>query len=220
MKKVILTICLFVALINSYAQTVKFGVKAGLNLTELPTSSQQQGVTVSNSYIAGYHVGGLVDIKFKSFSIQPGVLFSTKGGKSNANVNITEGGQTFTGSGTAKTTLYYIEIPLNVLYRVNTGNGNFFIGAGPYLGLGLSGKIKTSSTSGGTTTDQSQDLKFGNGAGEIQNPDFGVNGLLGYQLNSGFLVSAGYGYGLLKSSDSNGTVKNRGFSFSLGYFFK
>lgn len=223
MKKSFLLSVLVIAAASLYGQTISYGIDAGLNLTKLSVKSYSPpgfgiSIPVSNSYLNGFHAGGLVDIRFDAFSIQPGILFSTKGGNSSASFSESFAGQTFNASGKIKTTLDYVEAPLNFIYRIDVGDGNVFIGAGPYIGIGLSGKSVDSSNINGVSSTTTQDLKFGNGSNDIKNPDFGVNGLIGYQLNFGLSISAGYGLGLVSSSDSNGSGKNQGFSFSLAYF--
>jgi hypothetical protein len=223
MKKSFLLSMLVISAASLYGQTISYGIDAGLNLTKLSFTSYSPAgsgisIPVSNSYLTGFHAGGLVDIGFGSFSIQPGVLFSTKGGNSSFSFSDVIFGQTFTASSKVKTTLDYVEAPLNFIYRMDVGDGNIFIGAGPYLGIGISGKSVANSITNGTPSTTTQDLKFGSGTNDIKNPDFGVNGLLGYQLNLGLSISAGYGLGLVSSSGSNGSGKNQGFSFSLAYF--
>ncbi len=223
MKKSFLLLVLVIAAASLYGQTISYGIDAGLNLTKLSVASYSPAgfgisIPVSNSYLAGFHAGGLVDIRFGSFSIQPGVLFSTKGGNSSFSFSDVIFNQTFNASGKIKTTLDYIEAPLNFIYRLDAGDGNIFIGAGPYLGIGISGKSVANSITNGTPSTTTQDLKFGSGPNDIKNPDFGVNGLIGYQLNFGLSISAGYGLGLVSSSGTNRSGKNQGFSFSLAYF--
>ena len=206
------------AWIGVRAQSISFGIKAGLNLTELPATAS--GVSVTNNYLVGFHAGGLVDIKFGSFSIQPGILFTTKGGKSAYTLTEDLSGATLTATGNSTTTLNYIEVPVNFLYRMEAGDGNVFFGAGPYVGYGLSGKLVGDATAVGTTSHIDQSIKFGNSDGDVKNPDVGINGLVGYQLNNGLTVSAGYGYGLIDTSSAGANVKNQGFSFSVGFFFQ
>ena len=214
---------MFFSLTGLYAQTVTYGVTAGLNLTKLPASANSDagGASVTNNYLAGFHVGGLVDIKFNSFTIQPGVVFTTKGGKSDVNVFLGDitGTQEGTATATVKTTLNYIEIPLNFMYRIPAGTGDIFFGAGPYIAFGLSGKATIDSNSGGQTAHQTQNISFGSGDNDINSPDFGFNAMVGYELNGGLTVSAGYGQSY-NSANSDNNVKNEGFNFSLSYFFK
>ena len=228
-KKLLIAITFIFSLSGLYAQTVTYGVTAGLNLTKLPAyaNTDANGASVTNNYLAGFHAGGLVDIKFNSFTIQPGVVFTTKGGKSNVNVSLIDysgagtatGPETVVGTATVKTTLDYIEVPLNFMYRIPVGTGNIFFGAGPYIAIGISGKATVDATSDGQTSHQTQNITFGSGDNDINSPDFGFNAMVGYELNGGLTVSAGYGQSY-SSANSDGNVKNEGFSFSVGYFFK
>src|SRR3569833_2075269 len=165
MKKTLLLLALIVASMATFAQTTTFGVKAGLNSSKLTVSAT--GGSISTESLVGFHGGGVVDIGFETFSIQPGLLFSTKGGKSTSE------------EGTDKVTLNYLEVPVNFLYKVPAGDGKVFFGAGPYLGYGLSGKSKSSD---GTSTD----VTFGSTTDDVKNPDFGFNFLAGYQFSQGF----------------------------------
>ncbi|MDP9077878.1 MAG: PorT family protein [Bacteroidota bacterium] len=221
MKKIFLLAGLLIAFSGAFAQTITYGIKGGLNLTQVPVQSTTFGVSSSSDkYLAGFHIGGLVDIGFESFSIQPGIFYTTKGGNTDANIDIDFGGQQFTGTAKVKTKLNYLEVPVNFIYKVPAGDGKVFFGAGPYIGYGLSGNASVTSNVNGQTATQNQDVKFGNGDGEIKNPDFGFNILAGYELPMGVTLNAGYGQSFAGSSNTSGKVKNQGFQFSVGYFFR
>src|ERR1700731_1378844 len=116
MKKSFLLSILVIAAAGLYGQTISYGIDAGLNRTKLSVTSYSPpgtgiSVPVSDSYLNGFHAGGLLDIGFDSFSIQPGVLFSTKGGNSSASFSESLFGQTFKASSKVKTTLDYVELP-------------------------------------------------------------------------------------------------------------
>jgi hypothetical protein len=115
---------------------------------------------------------------------------------------------------TDETALNYLELPLNVLYTTN----GFFFGGGPVVGIGLSGKNKYSDFNGGIQTD---DIKFGSEQDEVRQFEFSGNLLAGYQLKNGLMVSAGYNMGFtnLINGDVDGSIKNRYWSFKLGYLF-
>ena len=149
-------------------------------------------------------------------------MFTTKGGKSDFDISLTNinGTQLRTESVVVKTSLDYIEVPLNLMYRIPVGNGDIFFGAGPYIAIGISGKITVDSNTGGQTSHQTQNVTFGSGDTDIKNPDFGFNAMVGYELDGGLMVSAGYGLSSTSSSNDSGNIKNQGFSLSLGYFFK
>lgn len=205
MKKSVLLLALIAISLSSWAQSVSFGIKAGLNLSKLTASAD--GGSISTESLAGFHVGAVVDFGSQNFSFQPGILFSTKGGKS-----------TSSGS-TSKTTLNYIEVPVNFLYKAPAGDGKLFFGGGPYLGLGISGK---DSGDDGEGNQISESVHFGSAEEDYKNPDFGINFIGGYQFNTGLSISAGYGLGLanLYNGGEGLKLKNQVLSFSLGYFFK
>jgi hypothetical protein len=204
MKKTLLLVALCVASLATFAQTTTtFGIKAGINSSKLTVSAT--GGSVSTESLVGFHIGGLVDIGTDNFSFQPGVLFSTKGGKSSS-----EGG-------TSKATLNYIEIPVNFLYKVPAGEGKVFFGAGPYFGYGISAS--------GTDADGTKEtVHFGSTSDDVKNPDYGVNFLAGYQFSQGFAINVNYGLGLANLSNDDAGVnlktKNQVLSFSLSYFIK
>ena len=209
MKKTLLLLCLTSFISFSYAQSLNFGIKAGVNFSKLSASAS--GVTLTSSTSTGFHIGGVVDIGFESWSLQPGILYSTKGGTYGSAAD----------GGTAKLTLNYIEVPVNILYNIPVGVGKIFVGGGPYFGYGISGTGTTTGafTSTGSGTE-SQNLTFGSGPNDTKNPDYGVNFLGGIRFEKGFAVSVGYGLGLGNlSNDSSGSIKNNVISVSAGYFF-
>ncbi len=74
MKKSILLLFVFTLGAIANAQTVKFGVKAGLNYANLNSSN------IQTSAITSYHAGIVAEIKvLELFAIQPELLYSTQG---------------------------------------------------------------------------------------------------------------------------------------------
>lgn len=75
MKKIFLIITVIMLSISSfYAQTLKFGLKAGLNYANVSGSS------VQTDAITSYHVGVISEIKVsEKFSVQPELIYSTQG---------------------------------------------------------------------------------------------------------------------------------------------
>lgn len=181
--------------------------EAGLNLANMSNSIGGDKVTTSS--ITGYKAGALLNIGIaKGFYIEPGVFYSVKG---------------YSGEilgFTAKTTINYLEIPLNLGYRYDLGNaGSLFVSAGPYVGFALSGKIKTENLPLlGTVED---DLEFGDGNDEMKSIDYGANFSLGYISPIGIYLRAQYGLGLANLSNATNTsMKNRVFGISVGYAFQ
>ena len=226
MKKLVLSLVIVAGLgMHAFAQEsqVKFGVKAGVTFPTLVASGDDSDVKTTTSF----YVGGTATFPVSNmFSIQSGLSLIGKGAESG------DLGEDFDGedvaiTGKAKINPLYLEIPLNAIVKFDAGSGKFFVGAGPYYAFGVGGKIKAdvSSSSGGTTASASvkQDIKFGNGDEDtFKSGDFGLNFLVGYELNNGFNIQAGYGLGLsnvLNVDSDIAKVKNRVFSVGLGYSF-
>src|SRR5690606_6333435 len=114
-----------------------------------------------------------------------------------------------------KESIMSLDIPVNAVAKFPTGgSGNFFIGAGPYVGFGLSGKYKGEDANGKFEND----IEFGSGEGkDLKRTDFGVNFLAGYQLTNGFQINAGYGLGLTNLAPNSGSIKNRVWSVGIGF---
>ena len=106
MKKLLLATFLFALVLSANAQ-IKFGLKAGINLPNF-ISNDANGNKLDSKMGFGFHVGGVLDYGLsESFSVQPGILFSSKGAKSSTP-------DTYTGKTLNETiTINYIEIPLN-----------------------------------------------------------------------------------------------------------
>jgi len=203
MKKLLLSAAILFGSLGAFAQGgLGYGLRAGVNI---PKYSFENGSSESNT---GFFVTGYLDAPISpNFSIQPGLSLQNKGGK------WTEGEN---NSIELKQSIMSLDIPVNAVAKFPTGaSGNFFIGAGPYVGFALSGKNKQNI--GGVKTEQ--DVEFGSGDGdELKRTDFGVNFLAGYQLSNGFQINAGYGLGLTNLSPvSNLSTKNRVWSIGIGF---
>lgn len=121
------------------------------------------------------------------------------------------------------TTLSYLEVPLNVGYRLEAGSAKVNFGLGPYLGFGIAGKTKaTTSITGFPTTETEEDIKWGNDEDSDVKPlDFGLNIGAGIEF-SNIHIGLQYGLGLANiqpKGDSDNTAKNSTIGISLGYFF-
>lgn len=206
MKKTILIASMSLFAFGAKAQQVTFAPEVGLNLFN---QTQKLGNTeLSPDYKVGFKAGGVVNIPVVAgFYIQPGLFYSTKGFKYSDEVL---GIKTETS-----TNLGYIEVPVNALYRFDLGNaGGLFVSAGPYAAFAVNGKNKT--TVGSIETKN--DIEFGSDPGETKRFDYGLNAGLGYETPWGVYVRAQYGLGLANLTNvDNGTVRNKGFQFSLGF---
>ncbi|WP_336830311.1 porin family protein [Sphingobacterium multivorum] len=205
MKKLLLSAAILFGSLGAFAQGgLGYGLRAGVNIPKYSTSL---GDTKSNT---GFFVTGYLDAPVSPFfSIQPGLSLQNKGAK-----------WVETSNSELKESVMSLDIPVNLVAKLPTGgSGNFFVGAGPYVGFGLSGKRKgEQTTQGDIITKVDRDIEFGSGSGkDLKTTDFGVNFLAGYQLTNGFQINAGYGLGLTNLAPNGGSIKNRVWSVGIGF---
>lgn len=222
MKKLLLLLLLSGFVCTSFAQSVHFGIRAGLNESTLSGTTFIDGSTGStiksnSSYISRFHAGLFAEIPVGRFSIEPGAFYTQKGGETKYKSTTATKLQDYY----QKTTLNYLEIPVNVFYNIPVGIGKIFVGGGPYVAFGLSGHYNSA-----YITSTGQNIQTGAMQGDIRfdkngykNPDYGINTLLGLQLKNNISFNAGYGFGLTNLYRSGFTAKNKVLSISVGYQF-
>lgn len=149
MKKLSFTVLMVTLSTFAMAQTVSFGPKAGINI------SNYSGGDINSDAKVGYHIGGLLNFGFgEIFSIQPEVLFSTQGAKvENA------------GSKT-NYKINYLNVPVMLKFRIANG---FYIEGGPQAGFRLSENIPDQ-----TINDFAKQLDLSAGAGLGYQSDAGI----------------------------------------------
>ena len=221
MKKTILT-GLFAAgiLFTASAQTgARVIGRAGVNFTNI-TGKDFEGDKDNGKLKTGFHIGADVEIPLADeFFIQPGVLFSTKGAKSDDSEDATT------------INLSYVEIPVSFIYKPVLGNGRLILGAGPYAGVAVGGKVKFDG-------DADSDIEFENKVSAedyansdnliLRRLDFGANIMAGYEMASGLSIQLNSQFGLanlhpditgLPSGFKQPKANNTGFGVSVGYRF-
>ncbi|HZH55531.1 MAG TPA: porin family protein [Sphingobacteriaceae bacterium] len=188
MKKLLfLFVGLFVGTAAMAQNGLGFGLKAGVNFPKYNFSGSNSDYETNSS--TNFHVTGFLDAPLgRNFSVQPGISLQGKGAEL---IN--------SSLGTVTQNTMWLEVPVNLVAKVPMGySGNFFIGAGPYIGFGLSGKNKYDSDWGSTE----QEFEFGSD-GDLKSIDFGVNFIAGFHLGQRFMIHAGHGLGLTDIRASN-----------------
>lgn len=200
----------------AFAQKSTGIIKGGVNLANI--SNNDDGGYDDSRTLTSFHVGVVADLNLTEFlALQPGLLYTGKGIKMENDVQE----MTFSPR--------YLELPVNLVFKTPTGKAKFFVGAGPYVAMGIGGKFK-----GEGLIDFDENIRFsdddpltaeeeGAGAFRVRRFDYGLNGIIGIEA-SNLVISAGYGLGLAKiqsgtDSDDNQNNKHRVFSLSLGFKF-
>jgi Outer membrane protein beta-barrel domain len=201
-----------IALIVNYAsaQRTRFGITAG------PVASTMfqkvSKVKSTADYRIGETAGILLDVPMlKGGSFQPGVNFVTKGMRG----DVVQGTQV----GRLKTNLNYLEVTLNVIFRIrDNNNNNVILGGGAVPSLPLSGKRITEVGN----VQGKESLEFGDKTtDDFNGTDFGANALVGYELANGFFGTLNYYYGFNRQfvgGDPKDKLYQRYFALRIGYF--
>ncbi|WP_319227645.1 porin family protein [Draconibacterium orientale] len=186
--------------------SVTFLGGANMATTDMKFVTGETDVEDSYKALYGMNIGALYEYvlnkdKSQEFAVEGGLLFETKGfhKKLEASEN--------------KTTLYFVDVPLYVkyLHRFRSRN-KFYVGAGPFVGMGLFGNADYS--------NDSESLKFGNDPIEhdYKRLDYGVSGKVGFLFLNGFNMCASYDYGLVDIKPNEiQEAKTRVLRLSLGY---
>lgn len=185
--------------------TPKFGIKGGVNLTNMFV----EDVSDENMKV-GFNAGFFAKLPVaRGFSIQPELLYTSKGAKQTYN-NFIE------GEGEYRFNLNYIELP--VLAVINVAK-NFNLHVGPYVSYLAAANIKDLKDDG--TMDEITELDAGN----FNRVDYGLVGGLGVDI-SNVTIGARYGYGLReigKSGSLSGQLtkdsRNSAISLYIGVGF-
>lgn len=202
MKKLFLAVSfLTVAFMN--AQEISYGLKAGVNFSNLRYSSDDMSFDEDEKSLTSFHVGCVIEIAFDDkFSLQPELLYTSTGTAAKG----TESGISYEG----KLKFDYLSLPIMAKYYVAEG---FSLEAGPQIGFLMSAKVSADVEDYGS---DSEDIKDDTNA-----TDFGVAFGAGYKMENGFFLNARYALGLsnmAKDSDDE-WVKNGNIQLSIGYKF-
>ncbi|REC42912.1 porin family protein [Chryseobacterium pennipullorum] len=209
MKKLILGLAVTASTFAFAQQTpssnpVTFGVKGGMNVSSL---SKDSGLDDQKSKI-GFNAGVFANIPVAtSFSVQPEVIYSQYGNKSN-----------FTALGTkysASTKLDYIAVPVMFQYNALP---NLYLEAGPEFGFMVSAKNKLKNESNGdsSTSDNYKD--------NFNTFNFGIGLGAGYYFTPNLGITARYVAGLTDIAKNRPSgadaVRNNVFQVGLAYKFR
>jgi hypothetical protein len=228
MKMRLLIFC--TALLTAFISNAQPGaqLRGGVNLANV-TVSPNGGVDRANQLV-NFQAGIIGDFGLGGpITFQPGLLLTAKGSK----VENGTAGQ----AGYYKQTFnpLYLEVPANLVLKAPLGStSKFFIGAGPYIAMGVGGQIKTEGTRLVTGNySYERNITFSNddpttfneeegtGLGVVKRFDYGLNGTAGIEGTSMvFGVSYGLGMAKLQSGMDNGADndnKHRVLSFTLGF---
>lgn len=168
-------------------------IKGGMNLPYMT----EQGANMR----MGFNIGPGFEINIGNmFSLETAVLFTTKGFKNKQ------------PDYTTKINMLNLEIPINAKLYFNVGAIKLFGEVGPYLGIGVGGKIKREFTNGKSTA---QNIVWGSEDGHYKRLDVGLNVGAGIEFFP-VQISLQYGIGLVDLGPSD---FNRVLALNFAFLF-
>ena len=197
----------------NYTQAqITFGTRVGFNYTNFycKVDGERPDKEDRPKFISGIQIGVIADYVLNdAVSVQPGFLFSTHGAKEE---------QFSYFMPKMVLVLYYLQIPVNLQYKLDVGGMKLLLQAGPYLGYAISGKGKFWDRDGKRISDKDLNdagitpkLKFGSKETELKPLDFGIG--LGAGLQFGNLqIGLGYNFGLV-DIHNHADISNKNNSF-------
>lgn len=224
MKKLIL-ILVFLTATSSiiFSQKIRIGIVAGPAISsstrdnaKVNTTDSTKDHTRSVSSVLSFFGGIVASIPVSNnITFRPQLQYMEKGWKNHFDFNNAQDYDT-------RVRAECIDLPLNFVYNIPTKNGRFFIGAGPYLSIALSGKIHNE------LDNSTQKLVFSSSDTTglaTHRLDIGANIIAGYEFRNGFFISLNYAHGFIDfrtklKNDPNPSNKNTAVGLGIGYMFK
>jgi hypothetical protein len=230
MKHILLLYILLFSTISTFGQ-LKIGPRVGINLSNVNTDRTTTTATIFTSYsLRGMVEKGLGE----ALALQVSVLVSQKGYnfidvEENKNALTTTSSLSFSKSSVVtsrgKKELFYLDIPLSLVYKKDLGIGKVLFGGGGYYSMNFWGVSKETNTYVvGAASDLSlstitgtYDLKEKN---ELSSSDLGLLANVGMEFNEKAQLSVNYNFGLADIDPGKATTQNRVVNISFVYFIK
>jgi hypothetical protein len=214
MIKRIATFLFIVAIcqISSELHAQKFGVKAGLNLSNV--YGTDDGHVYSKDYRVnpGFHIGPIAEFPItKIISFETGLFLSTKGYIADEEVSILDY--------TSKNRFYYLDIPITAKATCIIGKIKIYGNIGPYVGIGLLGKVRFKASIGSLSDSYEKEVEWGDENDNYRRLDYGLSLGAGVEFKQ-ILMGISYGLGIADISSNTYTkANNRVLGISVGYLF-
>jgi len=205
---------LFLMLLLVTGMHAQLGIRAGINMAnEINTFSQSELKAGFNSTnLTGYQIGLVYQVMPKNtgFGIESGVLYSQKGSSFSDSTNIAN----VIKQGYKE--LNYLEVPVNVRYRLSLGGVAIYGFGGLYGGYALNGK---------TVDEKTNDVQKETFSDFTDHVDYGYNIGAGVELFKKIQLGATWSQGLKNTSvtfaglPTPTKTTNRVYSINLVYLF-
>lgn len=198
MKKILLSAFAIISFSLLTEAQVRIGIKAGGNISKQHVNVSHGNSIFSNDKYKSFHAGLISEFTIaERFYLQPQLLYSRRGSTLLSS----------TGAADTKVRINYIDVPVNLVYKLPVSFGKIFGGAGAAFSYGFGGKLE----------QNGQKSKVYN-SHEWKREDVSLSFTAGVEFNNGLFASINSQKGLMDVYKADGvSVKNRSVSVSLGY---
>jgi OmpA-OmpF porin, OOP family len=226
MKKIYIFLALICLAHLSYSQ-LRMAILGGPHSASVKEQnsipSWETAIKPGYSNRPGLNLGILIDVPLSSnnrWYLQPGIIYMEKGRKYYMRNDTVTSMTTDTISSAYNLGINYIDIPLNLTYKLPLSKkASFFLSAGPYIGFFYNGKQKNETRIYSSNSFKSEEVRLesGNEKGKFKTFNAGVNARAGFEIGnvllSGFLSQ---GLNDFYTASYNGTFKHQVRGVSLG----
>ena len=207
---------------NNASQGITWSIRTGLNVSNITDLDDGD---MNYKAKAGFHLGVLADIPvpmvIDGFSVQSGLFYTMRGAKYKESEN--EEGYKY--KYTEKIASHYFQIPVYWSYKYDFGSVAVSAFTGPYIAVGLGGKVKEKyeeEYNGEKEKGSEKYDLFGKDKDDSRNFkrfDFGWSLGAGVTFDR-IYVGLQYDFGFINMvREGDAHPKNRNFSLSVGYSF-
>ncbi|HVY75843.1 MAG TPA: OmpA family protein [Puia sp.] len=209
---------------------VRLAAMLGVHSSSFPESNSIPGFdTARGNYFSsktGAQFGVIAEIPLgKSFFLQPGLNYSSKGNQYQRFYDSAAAAATDTQYDQHTLKLNYMEVPVILTYKLPLSKNKpqyFFLGAGPYFAFIIAAnqpyqnRVKFYGDDDYTYQSGTTDLPVGNGVGKYKTFDLGLQARAGFELGS-VMLSAYFSRGLTNAyqADYPASFHNQVFGASL-----
>ncbi|MGR6088408.1 MAG: porin family protein [Arcticibacter sp.] len=201
---------------NANAQYLR--IKGGMNLSNMLIEDNDNSLSDKFKNRLGYQLGLTVQTTNENvISFEGGLNFGTRG------YNYSETGM-FEGMNMKveqEMRLNYITVPLTAKATIDLGKAKLYANLGPFISVGMNGKVWTKASSGSISDEITEDIDWGNDedSDDLTRLDGGLHGGLGIEYRN-VEVGVDYDYGLMNISpytDNGFKINNRNIGITLAY---
>ncbi|MGE7778032.1 porin family protein [Chitinophaga sp. NPDC101104] len=224
-----LIVCMLMYVTPVVFGQVSVGVRGGMNASNIEFSGDAADI-IGKGYmdpLYGWHADLLLNIPLANrIYLQPYFRYIRKGATIRDQPWLKPDVPGTLVSKGRRMELNYLELPLNVVYKLPVGKGYLTGGLGPYLGYGLSGRYTYQTTRDGQVqSHEYRKVRFSGGGDDadvirMSRWDAGAHFSVGYEFFSSLTIAANCNIGM-KDVDRSGFTRSRNqyVGLSVGFLF-